>query len=256
MTASSERGCCKADARTRTADPFITRTPRRLWPVAVLAAEGPGQANFGRFAPERFAVGAGWCVATLLPPSRRNGLGWPVADALASGLARARNPVEQGSSGSFGGYRRVTKMLRTRPCTRTDPRISSRTSGERGFQAAGEKRSHGCGRSERAAQVRRAPQRLRGANACATSAHWRPAARTPEGAATRGPLGRAGGEGEARAAAPLEKCVHQGVVLMHGRAIPGTRANGVTSWSAHAPRPPALAARWPPGAPHRSATRL
>jgi len=58
----------EADARTRTADPFITRTPRRLWLVAVHGTKRPGKANFGRFAVTRLAVGAGWCVATLLPP--------------------------------------------------------------------------------------------------------------------------------------------------------------------------------------------
>jgi hypothetical protein len=36
-------------------------------------------------------------------------------------------------------------------------------------------------------------------------------------------------EREARAAAPLAKRAHQDVVLVHGRAIPGTRANGGTS---------------------------
>jgi hypothetical protein len=41
----------QADARIRTADPFITRTPRRLWLVVVRGAECLGQANFGRFAP-------------------------------------------------------------------------------------------------------------------------------------------------------------------------------------------------------------
>jgi len=61
----------QADARTRTADPFITRTPRRLPPVAVRGSEGPTQANVRHFAPVRFAVGAGWCVATLLPPVHR-----------------------------------------------------------------------------------------------------------------------------------------------------------------------------------------
>jgi hypothetical protein len=59
-----------AVARIRTADHFITSTPRRLWMVAVRGAYRPVQANFGRFAPERFAVGAGWSVATLLPVQR------------------------------------------------------------------------------------------------------------------------------------------------------------------------------------------
>jgi Phage integrase family len=57
----------EADARTRTADPFIPRTPRRLWLVAVRGTECLGQANFGRFALWRFAAAAGWCVAHLLP---------------------------------------------------------------------------------------------------------------------------------------------------------------------------------------------
>jgi hypothetical protein len=58
------------------------------------------------------------------PPDRgpaHRGLSSPVEDdhqrptqveRSAGGRARAHNPVEQGSSGSFGGYRRVTKMLR------------------------------------------------------------------------------------------------------------------------------------------------
>jgi hypothetical protein len=41
----------RADERTRTADPFITRTPRRLWLVTVRGAQRPGQADFRRFAP-------------------------------------------------------------------------------------------------------------------------------------------------------------------------------------------------------------
>jgi len=40
-----------ATRRIRTADPFITRTPRRLRLVAVRGAEDLVQANFGRFAP-------------------------------------------------------------------------------------------------------------------------------------------------------------------------------------------------------------
>jgi hypothetical protein len=47
----TDREGSEADARTRTADPFITRTPRRLWLVAVRGADHLGQANFGRFAP-------------------------------------------------------------------------------------------------------------------------------------------------------------------------------------------------------------
>jgi hypothetical protein len=41
----------EADARTRTADPFITRAAQRLALVVVGGAERPRQANLGRFAP-------------------------------------------------------------------------------------------------------------------------------------------------------------------------------------------------------------
>jgi hypothetical protein len=145
---------------------------------------------------------SGWCRVLCCHPVAilPSQWFWPAS--------RRRLRARPGSRSQHTGAR-FTGLVRRMPagyedaarrrCTRTDPCISSRTSGERGFRAAGEKRSRGCGRSECAARVRTAPQRVRGANACGTSAHWRPAARTPEGAPARDRLGaRCGGRSSRR----------------------------------------------------------
>jgi hypothetical protein len=105
----------RADERIRTADTFITRTPRRLSLVAVPGADRPGQANFGHFAPELFC---GWsrvlCCHPVATRALANDLITSGERATADEQIRTTDPFITGDVGKADARIRTADPFITR----------------------------------------------------------------------------------------------------------------------------------------------